>query len=48
MMELLQWMNAGSSPDGSGGLVAGAFVVIVVVGADVVVGGVVVTENCLT
>ena len=41
MMELPQWMNAGSSPDGSGGLVAGT-----VVGAVVVVGRVVVTENC--
>ena len=50
MMELLQWVNAGSSPDGSGGLVAGAgvFVVVVVVGAVVVGCGVVVTENCLT
>ena len=51
MMELFQWVNAGSSPDGSGGLVtgAGAFVVIVVVvGAVVVVGGVEVTENCFT
>ena len=47
MMELLQWMNAGSSPDGSGGLVAGAFLVVVVVGA-VVVDRVVVTENFFT
>ena len=47
MMELLQWVNAGSSPDGSGGFVAGAFlVVVVVVGAVVVVGRVVVTKNC--
>ena len=48
MMELLQWMNAGSSPDGSGGLVAGAFLVVVVVGAVVVVDRVVVTENFFT
>ena len=36
MMELLQWMNAGSSPDGSVGFV-GAFEVVVVVAVVVVV-----------
>ena len=51
MMELLQWVNAGSSPDGSGGLVTGArafVVIVVVVGAVVGGGGVVVTENCFS
>ena len=37
MMELLQWMNAGSSPDGSVGFVGAGEVVITVVVAVVVV-----------
>ena len=46
-MELLQWMNAGSSPDGSGGLVAEFTVVallVEVVAVDAVVKVVVIVE----